>query len=150
MSSEITSESFRKLLAAIGSDVAPSSPSSVDFLFEDDLPARLTLHPNGQEVVADVFAYDAATLDGDVQGIVLDTLLRLNAFGIRGRFFAVGIDPRGLIAVTTRAPMASLDDAGIAEFLDYAAGQARRLRDLVSSFVPTEFTHDYSLIQQDA
>jgi hypothetical protein len=147
MTETITDPAFRKLVSLLGQDVTPSSPTSVEFLFDDDLPLRLSLHPNAQEVVVDGFAYDASALSGPRQAVILDLLLRLNAFGVRGRFFAIGIDPRGFVAVTTRAPLAGVDRAALLDLIDYVTEQARRVRTLMSSLAPAEQTQTYSLVQ---
>ena len=148
MTDIITNPEFSKLVSSLGADVTPSSPTSVDFVFEDDLPARLTLHPNGADVVVDGFAYDASELTGKRQEVVLDLLLRLNALGIRGRFFAIGIDPRGFVAVTSRAPIAGLDRDGLLGLITYVSDQSRRVRTLISSLAPAELTQSYSLVDE--
>ena len=150
MSLVIPNPAFARLVESLGSEVAPASPTSVDFLLEDELPARLTLHPNEREVVVDAFAFDASALVGPVQGTVMDMLLRLNALGLRGRFFAVGIDPHGFVAVTSRAPMADLEDGALQGFIDYVASQARRVRTLVSTLVPPETQQAFSLVKEES
>jgi hypothetical protein len=150
MTTAIPNAAFARLVGSLGSEVAPASPTSVDFLLEEDLPARLTLHPNETEVVVDAFAFDASVLVGPVQGTVMDTLLRLNALGLRGRFFAVGIDPRGFVAVTSRAPMADLEDGALQGLIDYVASQARRVRTLVSTLVPPETQQAFSLVKEES
>ena len=141
---------FEKLVASLGKDVVPASPTSVDFLLEDEIPARLTLHPNGAEVVVDAFACDTSGFLGPVHAVVMDTLLRLNSLGLRGRFFAIGIDPHGFVAVTSRAPMADLHDGDLQDLIDYVAGQARRVRTLVETLAPPHTRQSYSLVKEEA
>jgi hypothetical protein len=148
MKPALPSEEFRRLVATLGDGASPSSPTSVDFVFQDEVPARLTLHPNGHDVVVDAFAYDATGLLGRLHGAVMDVLLRLNAVGLRGRFFATAIDPRGFVAVTSRTPMADLDGRGLLELLEYVSSQARRVRTVIDALVPPEATPDYSLLQE--
>jgi len=150
MTAAIAHPVFARLVGSLGSDVAAASPTSVEFILEGDLPARLTLHPNESEVVVDAFACDASAFVGPVHGRVMDTLLRLNALGLRGRFFAIGIDPHGFVAVTSRAPMADLEDGALQGYVDYVAAQARRVRDLVSVLAPPETLQTYSLVQQES
>jgi|RhiMethySRZTD1v2_1073278.scaffolds.fasta_scaffold13268_3 hypothetical protein len=150
MTAAIANPAFARLVGSLGSDVAAASPTSVEFILEGDVPARLTLHPNGSEVVVDAFACDASAFVGPVHGRVVDTLLRLNALGLRGRFFAIGIDPHGFVAVTSRAPMADLEGGALQEFIDYVAGHARRVRDLVSTLAPPETRQSYSFVQQES
>ena len=150
MNPAIPNPAFARLVATLGTDVAAASPTSVDFLLEDDLPARLTLHPNDTDVVVDAFAFDSATLVGRVHGAVTDTLLRLNAVGLRGRFFAIGIDPHGFVAVTSRAPIADLGDGALQDFIDYVAGQARSVRSLISALAPPQAEQTYSLVQEES
>ena len=141
---------FDRLVASLGQDVVPASPTSVDFLLEDEIPARLTLHPNEREVVVDAFACDTSAFMGPVHGTVVDALLRLNALGLRGRFFAIGIDPHGFVAVTSRAPIADLEDGALQELIDYVAGQARRVRALVETLAPPRTRQSYSLVKEES
>jgi hypothetical protein len=55
-------------------------------------------------------------------------LLRINSIGIRGRFMAIGVSPRGVVSAFTRTPLSSLDSEELREILGFLVEQARRLR----------------------
>ena len=124
----LTNKQFRRLVAGLGENIAATTPVSVDFVF-DDVPARVTLHPNERDVIVDAAAFDASTYAGEDRGALAITLLRLNSIGIRGRFMAIGVSPRGVVAAFARAPLSSLDAEKLRELLSFLVEQARRLRD---------------------
>jgi hypothetical protein len=123
----LANERFRGLVSELGENIAATTPVSVDFVF-DDVPARVTLHQNEREVIVDAAAFDASTYAGEERAELAIMLLRINSIGIRGRFMAIGVSPRGVVSAFTRTPLSSLDSEELREILGFLVEQARRLR----------------------
>ncbi|MEJ1160507.1 hypothetical protein [Prosthecomicrobium sp. N25] len=138
MTSLIENEAFARVVQSIGPDIEASSATTVDLLFDEDLPVRLTLHPNGREVIVDAFVLDATGLFGGVRNAVVRLLLQLNGLALRGNPFAVGITPAGLVAVTVRAALADLEDGEVSDLIQYASSQATELREVLAALMPAD------------
>lgn len=135
---EIANDRFRSVLEAFGEGLTAASPVSVELLFDDDVPVRLSLHPEGHHVVIDAFAYDATGLIGPTRRTIVRMLLQLNGVAVQGRHFSTAITPTGLIAVVVNVPLVSAEKDGIADQIDYAVKQAKALRSILAAIAPDD------------
>lgn len=125
------SAAFKRLAQSAGVASMPSSSSFFDLLFDDDLPVRVSLHPNGTDVAADVWCSDAAMLIGVPRRAVAKALLLLNHATLSGRPLRIGIDSRDFILLHGRQPLDGLDGASFAIWLAWLTDQGRHVRTLV-------------------
>lgn len=127
---------FARAISTLADDIRPTTPTSVDLVLEDDLPVRISLHPDETILLVDAFAFDASGLFGNVQAEVGLALLRLNGMAMLGRPFAATVTPGGLVAVTVRIGLGAAAGGGLADALDYAVDQARSLRRFLGALAP--------------
>jgi hypothetical protein len=135
---EIANDRFRAVLEGLGEGLTAASPDSVELLFDDDVPVRVSLHPEGHQVLIDAFAYDGTGLIGQTRRSVVRMLLQLNGLAVQGRHFATAITPTGLVAVVVNVPLVSAEKDGIADQVDYAVKQAKALRSMLTAFAPSD------------
>lgn len=124
---------FAQALAGLDPDMVPTTPRSADLLFEDDLPVRLTLHPDGKTVLVDAFAYDASDLADEASVVAGRLMLQLNGLAMAGRPFTIGLTSAGLVAVTVRQALSDVTADALADPIAYAAEQARAVRILLQT-----------------
>lgn len=129
---------FKRLAQSVGGALASSSSSFFDLLFDDDLPVRVSLHPNGRDVVADVWCSDAATLTGTPRRAVAKALLLLNHATLTGRPLRIGMDSRDFILLHGRQPLDGLDSPFFANWLAWLIDQGRHVRALVRTLGLTD------------
>ncbi|KAB0679841.1 hypothetical protein [Aureimonas leprariae] len=134
----IDNASFARALAELDADISATSPRSADFLFEDDLPVRVTLHPDEQTILVDAFAFDESELAPEAGAAMSRTLLQLNGLALVGEPFAIGLTPASIVAVTVRASLARAGTGGLAEPIAYAVAQAREIRSLLETIEATD------------
>ncbi len=140
------SAAFQYFVQSLGCPGGASAATSFDFVFEDDLPVTVALHPNGTDVAIDVWCFDAAPLIGASRRAVVKTLLLLNQVTVPERPLHIGMDSRDFILVHSRQAMDQLDGVALRERLAWTADQGRRVRGLVRTLVEFNFsgTHDCS------
>ncbi len=107
------------------------SPTVCDLLWEGDLPTRIHLHPDQKKVVIQCFVHDLSFLTGLLRQQVIDTALRINYLGLRGRHFSIGLDSRDFLTVTSTRSLSELDPESLIESLSFLTDQAHRIRDLI-------------------
>lgn len=125
------SAAFQRLAQNVGCSVADSAQASFELVFEDDLAITVSLHPNGDEVAADIWCCDAALLTGAPRRTVIKALLLLNQAIQSGRPLSIGIDSRDFILLHGRQALAQLDGPAFTEWLIWLADQGRRVRALI-------------------
>jgi hypothetical protein len=135
---KIADPAFAKAVADLGSGIEATTPRSVDLVFEDDLPVRLTLHPDGGTVLVDAFAFDAADLAGEADAAMCRTLLQLNGLAMSGEPFAISLTPESVVAVTVRIALERAGNGRLAEPVAYATMQARQVRDLLQAIASAD------------
>jgi hypothetical protein len=133
MNEILANDAFRELIARLPGDVAPSSPVSVDLLFEGGILLRLTARPSASFIIIEAFAADASDLRGSALQTLLEILLSMNRLGLDGGRFAAGVDDNGFIGVFTQAPLSGLEPSQLLDHIDRVAEWARKLRALVST-----------------
>jgi len=131
---DIPNIAFRQLAASLSADIVPSSPRSFELcLKEDRLPVRISLHPDQQRVILQVYAVDISMLVGPLRAAMMPMLLLINQAALHGRSFFVSLDSRDFLCVTR---IQALDRASGDEFLedlDYVLQQAAQIRTLVDN-----------------
>ncbi|HYC38242.1 MAG TPA: hypothetical protein VEC19_17580 [Usitatibacter sp.] len=134
---EAENAAFRHLLSAVaadsGGELELSSPTSFELLMPGEIPVRATVHPDGESIVVDAYVYNAAMITGPLRASMVQSMLLLNHAALRGRRFAVGLDSRDFVFVTARLPLGATTAETFWDDLDYLAGQAARVRELVAA-----------------
>lgn len=126
---------LQRLVDSLSPGLRLSSPRSFDLLFEDDLAATVSLHPDGQSVTVDLWCGDASDADEPDRRILVELLLGLNARHPDDPWRWVGLDSRDFILVHGRAPVAALEGDGFSDWLASMVEEARQIRSLVDPFV---------------
>ncbi|MEB6663265.1 hypothetical protein ACOTF1_25415 [Achromobacter ruhlandii] len=119
-----------RLARACGRDALPAGARQFDLLF-DDLPGRVTLHPDNRRLLTDFFLHDAAVLHGSLRRAVIKSALLVNQNALRGHAYVVGLDSRQFVTGTGRIALDRLDDDTWPRWLQYQLAQARDTRALV-------------------
>ncbi|WP_395757352.1 hypothetical protein [Achromobacter sp. EB05] len=119
-----------RLAQACGLDTLPSGARQFDLLF-DDLPGRVTLHPDNQRLLTDFFVHDAATLQGSLRRAVIKGALLINQNALLGHAYVMGLDSRQFVTGTGRIALHRLDDDTWPRWLQYQVAQAQDTRALV-------------------
>jgi hypothetical protein len=110
-------------------EVSTGTPGVLEFMAGPALPSRATLLESSQALI-DFYLYDAVWLTGTLREALIEVLLQLNHVGIQGRRFALGLDSRDLVLLTGTVQLQA-DAAHISEALQYLAGQAGRIQQLI-------------------
>jgi hypothetical protein len=119
-----------RLALACGLDTLPSGARQFDLLF-DDLPGRVTLHPDNRRLLIDFFLHDAAALQGSLRRAVIKSALLINQNALRGHAYVVGLDSRQFVTGSGRIALERLDDDTWPRWLQYQLAQAQDTRALV-------------------
>lgn len=141
---------FRALLQHIaevtGNAVELSAPNAFELLMPGDLPVRVTVHPGGEQLVIDLFVYNAVMLTGALRANVLQSALLINNTALRGRRFAVGLDNRDFVLLTSALPLGAGTADSFADAMEYLAAQAIRVRELIEqvTLAHAEWAVDFS------
>lgn len=122
---------FERLAWSIGCKRGEQIGRSFDLVFEDDIPATVSLQANGRDVGVQVWCRDASMLIGAPRRSVLKTLLLLNQATQTGQALCVGLDSRDFIVLSGCQRMDDLDGETLARWLAWLVAQARRIRSLV-------------------
>ena len=135
MSQAVDNAAFRQLLARLAQDSgrAPdlATPASFEMVLADTYPVRVTVHPEGDRLVTDIYLYNSLMLSGPLRANVVRSLLLLNHVAMRGRRFALAIDNRGFLLLTATRPLDDSTAEAFNEDLQYLLAQARRARELI-------------------
>jgi len=142
--STFLTSAFSAQMQALDPERAPGSVQPLELLLDDGLPLRVTLHPDNQHWLIEAYAYDAVAIHGPLRRSLVSTLLQINAAALDGRQILCTLDASDLVVVMTRWPGAAQGAEGGAEgcaeggaadgflsWLEYTAGQARRIREAV-------------------
>lgn len=111
---------------------APASEQPLELLLDDNLPLRVTLHPDRLHWVVEAFAYDAVAIHGPLRHSLAKTLLQINGAALEGRQIICTLDPTDLVVVLTRwHPAGAEEGSDFLSWLEYTVDQARRIREAV-------------------
>lgn len=136
---DISNLAFRRLVASLDEEMEPSSARTFElFLGEEQLPVRVSLHPDQQRVVMQAYAADLSMVTGQVRAGLLPALLLLNHAGLRGRPFFVALDARDFVCVTRIQPLDRAMGDEFLEDLDYLAEQTLQVRTIVTALAMQE------------
>lgn len=113
-----------------GVEALSTGAHQFDLLF-DDLPGRITLHPDARLLIADFFIHDLAMLHGAMRHVIAKSALLINQAALRGRSYVVSLDNRDFIVGTGRILLEGLNDELISQWLHYQVLQAMDIRALI-------------------
>jgi hypothetical protein len=123
---------FSARMQALDPERAAGSLQPLELLLDDGLPLRVTLHPDNRHWLIEAGAYDAVAIHGPLRRSLVSTLLQINGAALEGRQILCTLDPGDLVVVMARCPAEEGADADeFLSWLEYTAGQARRIRNAV-------------------
>lgn len=124
-------ERFNLLTRELG--LSCSSERTVELLFQEDVVARIILHPNNETLVTHFFFYNCEEIPGPVRVHVQESLLMLNAVSLQQSACYVGMDSRGYLVLIGQISMAELNEDELVRRLGNLHHQTIQFKRLVDA-----------------
>ena len=124
---------FEKLLEEIAAVIHPGQEKDAatgEFLFDDDLYARLRLVETG--LMIEVYLLDAAHITGQARTLITQAILQCNRIGAAGRPFVVGLNEIDQVLLHHCLPLDSLTSDAVFDNMAYLVEQARAVLGLLN------------------